>query len=152
MMQKLCQRDPLWASNKIGKTNLTVGRFGCTLTCISMIDSYFEKVYKLPGYLAKYLDFTPGGLIIWGSLSRELPFVLRDRFQGFQKQKIDQALRLDNMACILEVDHSHWILATRLIPFTNTYMIVDPWDGKIKTTMAYKNRITGGATFILEHS
>ena len=37
------QKDERWAKEKLGHTNLTIGGYGCLLTCISMLDGRCPK-------------------------------------------------------------------------------------------------------------
>ena len=146
-MLKLSQRDSRWSFEKIGKTNITVGRMGCTITCLAMLSSYFG-CYKTPGMLAKYLSYTKDALLIWSSIPSELCFSLHKRFYGYNAELIAEGLKLKNTAVILQVQGYHWVVAISKIPLTKTYIIADPWTGKLSTTLAYKNQITGGAVLI----
>lgn len=140
-MQILSQRDPRWASKFLGKSKSTVGRYGCTITSISMLLDYFKK-YKNPGFLADNLVFTKEGLIIWGSLPT-VGFQLEKRFYGNDTTLIDAALKHPNKGVIIQVENYHWVLGLGKSIFGG-YRIADPWFGDISTTRRYKS-ITGGA-------
>jgi hypothetical protein len=69
---QLCQGDSRWNKVHLKGTDMTVGRWGCTITCLSMASDYFQKAFgvrqfKNPGELANELTFTKGGLIVWSS-------------------------------------------------------------------------------------
>lgn len=147
----LSQRDPRWASEKMGVSYVTVGRYGCLITCLSMVSDFFNK-FKTPRNLARYLKYTGDGLVIWSSLPSVLPFKLEKRLYRRDDTEIKRSLRLPNTAVVLQVDHYHWVLACgtyRLAPWI--YKIADPWTGRTlplaKPFSSYKN-ITGSAHLI----
>lgn len=143
-MQYLSQRDNRWASHKIGVSSLLIGRYGCTLTDISMLSDYFH-CYLTPLEIAEHTDwFTKDGLVLWNKLDfKNLTFV--ERTYGRNDAKIREALSDPKQAVIFEVDHFHWLVGIKRSG--NDYIVVDPWDGKKKKlTSAYK-LITGCAFF-----
>lgn len=154
----ISQRDPKWSKDKIGNTNLTIGRFGCTICSISMGTEYFSKIVnsvhrKLPSALAKSLLFTSGGLLIWSSLS-SIGLSLKSRLDvdKTSKEKIDQEIKQGLLnpltICLIEVDHAHWVLGIGK-SLLGGYTILDPWDGKKTTTRKYKS-ITGCAIITIK--
>lgn len=147
-MVKLSQQDARWAQVKLGQSNLTVGRYGCTTTCLSMLSEYFGA-FKTPAQLAGSLKYTPDGLIIWQSLPSVLPFKIEKRITFFSPMDIEISLKDPNKGVILNVNNgAHWVLATYKIPFTNKlYMTNDPWTGTSRASFAYKN-IVGSAHMI----
>lgn len=148
-MKKLCQRSPLWSDVKMSPSNLTIGRYGCTTTCISMLSDYFKCFVSPRGMVGTNVKYTKDGLIIWTSISFPV-FKFEKRLYGWNNAEIDISLKDPKKAVILEVANgSHWVVAIKKVPFTKHYFIVDPWDGKIKTTVAYKN-VTGSAHFIVK--
>jgi hypothetical protein len=72
MMEKYCQKDKRWADLTIGKTNLTMAKFGCLVTAISILDS------RTPDVALKILNdgnaFTDNGLLIWDKAADLLGF------------------------------------------------------------------------------
>lgn len=138
----LSQQDPRWAKITLGKSNYTVGRYGCTTTGISMASDYFKN-YHNPGYMAQHLEYTDEGYILWQSLS-EVELKLLDRFYGKRDEKIKEAIKNPKKVCILQVNNNHWVVATGVSIFGG-YNIADPWYGDKSTTRRYKNNITGGA-------
>lgn len=149
-MIHLSQQDPRWANAKLGKSNVTVGRFGCTTTAISMLSDYFG-CYKDPGELAMQQDlYTPDGYIIWANLRFD-KMQFEDRLRGSGMfAEVNACLRDPNRAVILEVNGgAHWVTALRKHwwPGSNDYVCLDPWTGrKCLARGVYKN-ITGAATF-----
>lgn len=146
-MIHLSQRDPRWSFTKMLPSSLTIGRYGCTTTCISMLSDYFGDFYSPASVAQKKLQYTIAGLIIWTSIAFE-KFRFGRRTYGWNTAEIDASIKDPNKAVILEVANgSHWVVAIRKVPFSKHYFIVDPWDGKVKTTLSYKN-ITGAAHFL----
>jgi hypothetical protein len=145
----LGQRDSRWKDEKIGTTHLTIGRWGCTITCLSMLSDYFNG-FKTPRFLAKYLKYTKEGLIIWDSLPSILPFKLEKRLYKRNDEEIKKSLSDPERAVILQVDGCHWVLALgyyKLAP--SIYRIADPFFGDKSTSLRYK-KITGSAHMILK--
>ena len=44
MIVSFCQSDKHWGSMKLGRTDLTIARFGCLLTSIAMLDGHFPSI------------------------------------------------------------------------------------------------------------
>ena len=145
-MKILSQRSPTWSGVRIGKAQIYMYRYGCTITCCSMLTDYFSKyngTYKDPGHLARALQFTLQGLIIWQSLPNETQFKLEKRLKHRSDSSIQKSLNNPYTAVILQVDGYHWVLATGK-SLGGHYKIADPWTGKRSTTKAYGS-ITGSA-------
>ena len=143
----LSQNDPKWAADKLGSSDLTIGRYGCTTTAIAMLSDYFD-CYKSPTELAHDVsNYTKDGLIIWSALNfNRMRFVRRE--YGYNAFNILQALNNPLRAVILQVNNGqHWIVATKKNIFGNDYTIIDPWDGKQKNCLKSYNNITGAAYF-----
>ena len=144
------QRDPRWATTLIGPSKLIVGRWGCTLTSISMLTSYFTPTIN-PGELADIrsphaLKFTKDGLILWQSCTfQNFHFVTRG--YGRNEPMIREYLKDPNKAVILEVNHCHWVVAVGRNPITGKYKIADPWFGDYANINRYGDNITGSAYF-----
>jgi len=144
-MRILSQRDPVWAGENIGKTNIKIGRYGCTITCLSMLSDYFG-CFKTPAWMGDNLRFTNQALLYWQSVSERLCFNFARRYYGVNYPVIDEALKNPKKAVILEVEHYHWVLAIGKIPFTKIYRIADPWTGTKRLSTAYRY-ISGFTTF-----
>jgi hypothetical protein len=145
----LSQNDKRWSADKLGSSPLTIGRYGCTTTCISMLSDYF-KCYKNPKEIAHNVaNYTKDGLIVWVNLKFDrMKFVRRE--YGRNDAKIDQALKNPNQAVILEVNNrSHWVVALRKTWFGlgSDYLILDPWTGRKEYALKKYHNITGSAFF-----
>lgn len=152
----LSQRNPLWAAVKLGQSNCTVGRFGCTTTCISMLSDYFKSFID-PGTLAsKTLSYTKDGLIIWQSVDN-IPLMKMDtlpdgkvkRLYGQNDAEIMASLKDKKKAVILQVNNGqHWVVALRRSLLNKKdYIVLDPWDGKQVSALKKYHNITGSAHF-----
>lgn len=136
-MTKLSQRDPRWASLRLGASKLTIGRWGCTTTCIAMIDG------TTPDLLAhNAANYTKDGLVLWQAISRQLKnsvFEVRD--VGYNEAKINEFLKAGTHHVLFEVnDGAHWVVAKSRTLTGNDYLVIDPWDGKeCKVKARYKN-------------
>ena len=144
-MKLISQRDYRWSQKKIGQSNLTVGRFGCTISSLSMLSSWYD-CFMDPGQIADKPWFTPAGLVDWTKLHFEtFRFVKRVRYFDFAA--VADALRGEDTAVILEVDNSHWVVATGFYPWNRQVLrIADPWFGDKSTTKRY-GKVTGFAVF-----
>jgi GH25 family lysozyme M1 (1,4-beta-N-acetylmuramidase) len=136
---KLSQRDPKWNFKTIGETKMTIGAWGCTLTCVSMASSWFD-CYKDPAWMAKNLRYTGTGLLYWQSIDEKTCFDFEWRFYKHDEKRIKEALDNPRKVCLLQVYSRHWILATRKVPLG--YIAVDPWTGGYKYYLT--SSISGG--------
>jgi hypothetical protein len=135
MATHFSQRDPLWASKRLGTSPLTIGKAGCLITCVSGLLCDFG-VATDPGRLNTWLIATRGyvddNLFVFKSVE---PYGVT--FEGLTVcrakpaplQTIEGALSSDNRQVIVMVDFNpggaiqqHWV---RLL--TNTDDISDPW-------------------------
>ena len=141
----LSQRDSRWAANKLGASSLTIGRFGCTTTCLSMLSDYYKQ-FQLPSYIAGTIKFyTPDGLIIWQNLDFD-KFQFVKRLKNFDPLEIDDSIKNPNKSVILNVwNGSHWVVAIRKNLF-GAYVVADPWSGKAITIR--RSDISGSAHFL----
>lgn len=142
-MIRLSQRDPRWAGKTIGKSNSTIGRYGCTITDLSMASDWFG-CYKDPGWMAKNLRFL-GDLVIWSSIERVLCFKFIWRFHGYKEKLILEALGHKTKIVLLHVRNRHWVLCIRksIYPWSRWFKTADPWTGTDK--WYHSSEITGGS-------
>lgn len=149
-MITLTQTDKRWKDIKLNQWSQTIGKIGCTTTCISMISDYFgcyasPKEIVEQGHI-KYTDNTykyGPGLILWQSINFDC-FRFEYRRYTFGKVFINESLKDPKKAVILELDNGrHWVLALRSTPLG--YIVLDPYDGRKKLNI---RRITGSAHFI----
>lgn len=146
-MIKISQRDKKWADNKIGRSNLRIGDYGCTITSIAMLSDYYG-CYHDPSWMAKNLSFTPDGLIYWTSVNDKLCFKWKYRYKKYDEKIATQYTKDPDKAVLFEVQWGrarHWVIAIRRL-YGSTWFIADPWTGWYGTTAKF-NGITGMATF-----
>lgn len=144
-MIKLLQTDKRWANMKLGNSELTVGRWGCTTTSLSMLSDYFHT-FKYPSSLCRELSYTKDGLLLWKSTENAVGLHC-ERFYGYNTDLINKALLDPRKAVMLEVElgrGSHWVVATRKVG--NFYIIADPLSVlPLRSTLNYRNKIIGGS-------
>lgn len=146
MLTLLSQRDLRWASVKLGNSSLTMGRFGCTTTCLSMLTSYFGG-FVFPDAIAKNGgNYTKDGLVVWQSLSfKDMQFV--KRLQMFSSLDVDASIKGPDTAVILNVnDGTHWVVAIRKMPWGD-YLCADPWTGGYCLVKQRYHNIVGSSHF-----
>lgn len=146
MMLDYSQRDYRWANKKIGASQLTIGRYGCTITCIADLSTYFGD-NMTPAEVADKLQFTKDGLIIWSSVNFE-HFKFSQRLYTHSPILERAALFDPNQAVILQVHNgSHWVVLTGLLQQGKDYQIADPWLGDRSSLIQRYENITGAAYF-----
>lgn len=145
-MLSFSQRDPRWATRLIRGSNVTIGRYGCTITCIADLSTYFGDNLT-PQNVNDICKFTPSGLVYWASCKFG-HFVFDRRAYGRNDGEIIAALKDPKRAVILQVAAaSHWVVATGWQPETKDYKIADPWLGDHSNMGRYNHDITGAAYF-----
>ncbi len=149
-MKLLSQRDLEWASHTMGASTLTLGRWGCTTTCISMLSDYFGD-YKSPLELAANVhNYTPDGLILWWNIKFDkMQFVKRVRgTTSHLMPEILEALKDPDQGVLLQVnDGAHWVLAYSTKLFSKDLAVADPWVGKVVPCLKTYKNITGAAYY-----
>lgn len=142
----ISQRNPAWATEKLGQSTLNLGRFGCTSCCISMLSDYFGS-YKSPIEIAHNVaNYTKDGLIVWKALSfKNMKF--DKRTYGRDDNEIRAALKDPNRAVILEVDNAHWVVGVKPTLLSRDYVVADPWYGDKCNLSKRYGKITGSAYF-----
>lgn len=145
----LSQRDKRWSQLKLGASDLTIGRFGCTTVALTMgLRSFGIDIW--PDYFAKYPRFyTTGGLIIWNNLVLPDGFRCEKRIASRNDAEIMASIKDPNKFVLLQVDNGqHWVLALSKTWFGNDYNVADPWFGDRRTACGTYKNITGSAHFI----
>jgi len=158
-IEYLSQRDPKWANIIMGNGSLTVGRYGCLTTCISMLTDYFG-CKQTPAQIAlNKSNYSGDSNISWIGL--DFPtFSFRWR-EGNLFSDANNKVSLDmvksymvkngkgepDRAVLLEVaNRSHWVVA--LWPVGDDILAIDPWDGKTCKVFEKYHNITGAALFV----
>lgn len=137
----LSQRDPAWASTKLGFSNKTIGTHGCTLTCLSMLLQSVGYAGLRPDVLNDQLKranaFAQGNLIVWARVAAIYP-KLQWMWRGYAYDNtVVKNSILKGVPVPIEVNGQkigatkHWVL------YLGDQKMVDPWFGDIKPTSFY---------------
>jgi len=143
----LSQKDPKWGEEFIGSSGLKIKNYGCLITCISSLSSWYGK-FKDPAWMAKNLSFTPSGLFYWNSITKkELNMRFVYRYYQRNDTKIREILASRDNACILQTEMNGYQYWVALIGYSRilSYKISDPIDGKVRYFNDKYKVITGFA-------
>lgn len=149
----LSQLDPRWSKNLLGSGPLTIGRYGCTTTVLSMMSFWVGKPMLPPSIAANkgwYTDSNyPGGpgLILWNKL--QIPGLkFKERVRAYDRAKILKDLADPKMLVGLQVNNGqHWVWLLSKVPLSQDFYCADPNGGvKCKVFGKYHN-ITGSVHF-----
>lgn len=145
-MKYLSQLDPRWKNEFIAESASTIGRYGCTITCLSMLSDYFG-FFKDPKWIAKNLSFQVDK-VIWKSVDEKLCFNFVKRYRERDMEAFKKAMVSYKTACLLEVNNNHWVVGIRKSAYfwSKWWLVVDPLTGN--KNWYHENNITGGSTFI----
>jgi len=156
-IEYLSQRNPKWAETIMGSGSLTVGRYGCTTTCISMLTDYFGCKQSPKQIALNKKNYSNDSNISWIGLNFPT-FSFRWRegnlFSNAQN-KIDIAMIKSYLApnpdraVLLEVaNRSHWVVGLWWSEYDEDILAIDPWTGE--TCLVYKTykNITGASLFV----
>ena len=139
----LSQLDLRWSKINMSPSTLTLGKAGCTTTCISMLSDYFRCFRSPDQIVANNVKYTNEGRILWQTVAFD-KFKFEWRAYGRDDSRINESLKNPQKAVILEINHAHWVVALRRIgPWIQ---VADPWGG----TKHFINQkiVTGSAHFI----
>lgn len=143
----LSQLDRQWSDKRIGNTPFKIGRWGCTITSLCMIESKFYPTESLPPpEAARLWSFNSQGMIIWSDCPFEC-FEFIKRGYGNDKKKIKEYTLDSNKGVILEVNNSHWVAVESWDAKSNTVAINDPFGGTHYNILPSKYTVTGYALF-----
>lgn len=151
-MKILNQKDPKWASLKLGsKGLLTIGGYGCTTTGLAEINNLFGANCT-PSDVAAHIDwYTPEGLVLWAKLDlKYAAFDPMGRVYNFDLNRIVESLTTYGKACLLQVKipgfDKHW-LKGEAVGYDGKIYARDPLSGSIIDVVAKYGAITGSAHF-----
>jgi hypothetical protein len=126
-MKLFSQRDIQWKDNLMGSG--TLGNFGCTVTCLSMISEITPAVMNNE---IKSVGGYQDNFIIWEKLDFIKGFDFIKRVRTYENAEVAA-----NLPCLVEVNGApiggttHWVL------YIGNQKCYDPWDGKEKSTSTY---------------
>lgn len=137
-IQPLSQMDPAWKNKRLGNDTITIGKFGCLLTSMTMVaNSYgFKETPDTLNDKMKAAGGFQGALVIPAAMPNALPGIIYRNFIQCRNQpapvvEIDAALAAGKPV-IIEVDYSpaqglqnHWVVL--YARQGEDYLIRDPW-------------------------
>lgn len=153
-MLYLSQKNPTWKDVRIGNTSLTLENWGCLITCLSMLSSYFG-CYMTPAQIARYPGaFNSNGEFIWARLVEM--FKGKIKFEWRQYSRDDVRIRASllsspHTAVVLNVNNGkHWVVCVGVNDqgARKDYFCADPIDGKKAAVSARYPNIKGSAHVI----
>jgi GH25 family lysozyme M1 (1,4-beta-N-acetylmuramidase) len=144
------QKDPRWSGEKLGTSSVTIGAYGCLLSCAAMVCKYYGKdtdPSKLNQDLIAINGYESGNLLKWGAIETIYPDIVLDwdRFLANPTDvDIDAVLERDQPV-IVQVDYNlatsaleqHWVIIVG--KEGSDYLIIDPIDASTAYLSRYGN-------------
>ncbi len=134
----LNQRDIRWKNVPLGFSSLTLGDYGCTITCLAMLAGLNPD--EVNARLKAVNGFQDKSLILWSKIKEAIPWLEFEwRGKPYDNEKVKGAVE-EYGACLVEVDFDgkiatpndkHWIL------YIGNQQMIDPWTGAKKSTGWY---------------
>ncbi len=132
MIQQLSQRDQRWGNIKLGTSELTISNYGCTITTIAMIVGTTPDVVN--AQMNRVGGFAQTNLVIWDKIKDAFPSTVESVKRLWTYDNDDVKI---NVPCIVQVDGTPLGYPTHFVVFIGGGKMIDPWDGKIKSTGTY---------------
>lgn len=142
--QIYCQRDPRWASLKMGDSQSTIGEYGCLITSLASLAAYTGHPCT-PGDFAGHTDwFDSIGDFIFSKMDIPTLKFIKEEY-GPNIANVKAALASSKQFVILEVSNptltkTHFMWAWNRTLFGD-YKVADPWSGREVLASIYKNSI-----------
>ena len=121
------QTDSRWSSVILGSSGKTLGRIGCTTTCLAMTESYRRGITITPATMAKSLTYSSTGSLYWPSNYTTTTSVSFDAIKNILNQGKPVILGLRTASY-----STHWVVVTGYSG--NTYYVNDPGSSS-RTTL-----------------
>jgi len=124
------QRDKTWASDKLGKTDETVGKVGCLISSVGMNLSYYGigmNPKKINEQLTKVEGFTSRGWLVWSKLSTITDDKVTISFPKLSHENIEKyLLKKEPVLAKLYINRviPHWVLIVG--EKEGEYLMLDP--------------------------
>lgn len=139
-MTNFSQRDWRWSWKKLGGSTVTIGGYGCCMSCCGMVvDKNPDETNKIMIEHGAFADSPPlkKVLVDWTKLAC-IGLKLIWRSKVYDNTKVLAAIKKHGF-CLVEVNATpigsprtkHWLV------FIGDKKCVDPWDGKTKSTSVY---------------
>jgi hypothetical protein len=140
-VKPLCQRDVRWANKKLGFSDLKIGTYGCTLTSLTMLINYISDKDLTPDVVnneLKKVNAFVGALVYWVKVPLafpELKFVYR--YYNYNNLIVSKYVYIDKIPVVVQVNAARIGNAAHWVIFVGDRNMIDPWDGKVKSTSTY---------------
>lgn len=146
MVTPISQSDGRWRSVKLGRSNATMGRYGCTTSALCMALEKLRGYFCNPANAAIYWVYTWRGEIDWKATAfKGMKFI--ERGYNFNKTKIKKYANSENKAVVLCVNNGkHWLYVD-LVATNGDIHFIDPINGQYYEKMPKEYKVTGYAIF-----
>lgn len=144
----LSQRDKRWASKSLGDSGLSIGNYGCTITCLTCMFNYRLNsqygVDQVNDKLKQARAFS-AALVLWSNIPKAFPLNFVSRDYKYNNAKAAWYIYVKKLPVLVEVNAAkigaarHWCL------LIGDRKMIDPWTGSIVPTTTYP--FTGAAFF-----
>lgn len=137
------QTDKRWAKEKLGFSELLIGRYGCTITSLSNWLAFYgiqitpqevnEKLKEVRGFASdKYGNKC---LVIWSKLEKAFP-QMKWLWRGYNYDnvKVSWSVYVKKTPVLVEVQLGagrHWVV------FIGNRKMIDPLTGGVRSTSTY---------------
>jgi Peptidase_C39 like family len=154
-LQIFSQRDPKWANQNLGTSDVTIGGYGCIITCLSMAMTYFgvdTNPATLDNNLTDYGGYSSGNMYNFHGIEKvsnlkETASVFSDCSDSSYNailEFIKEGINNPNKICIVQIDFvpgtsesdSHYVIVNKVTD-RNNIEIIDPWTGTIRPLSDY---------------
>lgn len=134
----LSQRNLLWKYKKLGNSNVTIGDYGCVITCLTMISKMLD-VSRVNDLFKEKEVYVEQNLVYWVKVPDALSnLVFKWRSWTYNNKEVLDWIK-KGFPVIVQVDAApigsprtdHYVV------FIGDQKLIDPWDGKIKPTSTY---------------
>lgn len=145
-MRYFSQNNPLWKNDKLGSTNLSVGDYGCTTSCICTGGTWFGETITPKELASIHTLYTPTGLVIWnqiGKIFEKMEFLYR--YYSFNENLVDEyVVKNPDTVVLLNVNNKkHWVFALKKT--ASGYLCSDPYQFPAKNNVYARTNIDGFA-------
>jgi hypothetical protein len=149
-IRPLCQRNPLWANERLGNSpdisghpgvpQYTIGMYGCALVSLTMLLNYvgYSETPKTVNDTLKAHNGFQGALLVWGAVQRAYPKVkFISRNTQYNNAKVWWQINVKRMPVMVQVSGAkiggfyHWVI------FCGSQTCNDPWYGTPLSTSYY---------------
>lgn len=121
------QTDSRWSSVKLGSSGKTLGKIGCTTTCLAMTESYRKGTVVRPDTISYSLSYSSSGSLYWPSNYTTTTSVSYSKIRSLLQEGKPVILGLRTSSY-----STHWVVVTGYSG--DTYYVNDPGSSS-RTTL-----------------